>query len=96
MREACGAGRQAYWVCTLIEESDALQAQAAEATAAELRLALPNLAIGLIHGRLKPKEKESVMAAFKAGEMLHKPALALPVTMGHLIVRPRPLSLGCK
>ena len=66
---ACAEGRQAYWVCTLIEESDALQAQAAEATAEELRLALPNLAIGLIHGRLKPMEKESVMAAFKAGEL---------------------------
>ena len=55
---ACTQGRQAYWVCTLIEESDALQAQAAEATAAELQLALPELAIGLIHGRLKPAEKE--------------------------------------
>lgn len=66
---ACGEGRQAYWVCTLIEESDALQAQAAEATAAELRLALPQLAIGLIHGRLKPAEKESVMASFKRGEL---------------------------
>jgi ATP-dependent DNA helicase RecG len=66
---ACNEGRQAYWVCTLIEESDALQAQAAEATAAELRLALPQLAIGLIHGRLKPAEKEAVMAAFKCGEL---------------------------
>ncbi len=66
---ACGQGRQAYWVCTLIEESDALQAQAAEATAAELRLALPQLAIGLVHGRMKPAEKESVMAAFKGGEL---------------------------
>ncbi len=66
---ACGQGRQAYWVCTLIEESDALQAQAAEATAAELRLALPELAIGLVHGRMKPADKESVMAAFKAGEL---------------------------
>ena len=66
---ACSEGRQAYWVCTLIEESDALQAQAAEATAEELRLALPDLAIGLIHGRLKPAEKESVMAAFKRGEL---------------------------
>ena len=66
---ACGEGRQAYWVCTLIEESDALQAQAAEATAAELRLALPKLAIGLIHGRLKAIEKEQVMAAFKSGEL---------------------------
>jgi len=66
---ACGEGRQAYWVCTLIEESDALQAQAAEATAEELRQALPQLDIGLIHGRLKPAEKEAVMAAFKSGEL---------------------------
>lgn len=65
---ACEEGRQAYWVCTLIEESDALQAQAAEAAAEELRLALPHLAIGLIHGRLKPAEKEATMAAFKRGE----------------------------
>jgi ATP-dependent DNA helicase RecG len=66
---ACGAGRQAYWVCTLIEENDTLQAQAAEATAAELRLALPHLAIGLVHGRLKSQEKEALMAAFKQGEL---------------------------
>lgn len=66
---ACGEGRQAYWVCTLIEESDALQAQAAEATAAELRQALPQLSIGLVHGRLKPQEKEAVMAAFKRGDV---------------------------
>lgn len=66
---ACDQGRQAYWVCTLIEESDALQAQAAEATAQELQQALPQLAIGLIHGRLKPAEKESIMARFKAGEL---------------------------
>jgi ATP-dependent DNA helicase RecG len=66
---ACSEGRQAYWVCTLIEESDVLQAQAAEATAAELQHALPHLAIGLIHGRLKPQEKESMMAAFKNGEL---------------------------
>jgi ATP-dependent DNA helicase RecG len=66
---ACGDGRQAYWVCTLIEESDTLQAQAAEATATELRLALPQLAIGLVHGRLKPAEKAGVMTAFKRGEL---------------------------
>jgi len=66
---ACGQGRQAYWVCTLIEESDALQAQAAEATAQELTAALPNHSVGLIHGRLKPAEKETVMAAFKSGEL---------------------------
>ena len=66
---ACQDGRQAYWVCTLIEESDALQAQAAEATALELKDALPTLSIGLIHGRLKPAEKEQVMAGFKAGDV---------------------------
>jgi ATP-dependent DNA helicase RecG len=66
---ACAEGRQAYWVCTLIEESEALQCQAAEATYAELRQALPQLKIGLIHGRMKPKEKAAVMAAFKAGEL---------------------------
>tara|TARA_R110001592_G_scaffold363043_1_gene679632 strand:- start:120406 stop:122469 length:2064 start_codon:yes stop_codon:yes gene_type:complete len=66
---ACSEGRQAYWVCTLIEESDALQAQAAEATAVELQLALPELKIGLIHGRMKPAEKDAVMTAFKAGSL---------------------------
>ena len=66
---ACSDGRQAYWVCTLIEESDALQAQAAEATAELLREALPELAIGLVHGRMKPADKAAVMAAFKAGEV---------------------------
>jgi ATP-dependent DNA helicase RecG len=66
---ACSEGRQAYWVCTLIEESDALQAQAAEATAEELQLALTELNIGLIHGRMKPADKDAVMAAFKAGQL---------------------------
>jgi ATP-dependent DNA helicase RecG len=66
---ACVEGRQAYWVCTLIEESDALQCQAAEATCAELRQALPELRIGLVHGRLKPLEKAAMMAQFKSGEI---------------------------
>jgi len=66
---ACAEGRQAYWVCTLIEESDTLQAQAAEATATELQQALPALRIGLVHGRMKPAEKERVMSAFKNGEV---------------------------
>ncbi|TXS92412.1 ATP-dependent DNA helicase RecG [Parahaliea aestuarii] len=66
---ACADGRQAYWVCTLVEESDVLQAQAAESTAQELAEALPELRVGLIHGRLKAAEKEAVMAAFKAGEL---------------------------
>ena len=64
---ACAQGRQAYWVCTLIEESEVLQCQAAEATCAQLSEALPHLHIGLIHGRMKPKDKAAVMAAFKAG-----------------------------
>ena len=66
---ACAEGRQAYWVCTLIEESEASAAQAAEQTAAELGEALPTLHVGLVHGRLRPEEKEAVMAAFKAGEL---------------------------
>ena len=61
--------RQAYWVCTLIDESEALEAQAAEATAEDLRKALPNLRIGLVHGRMKPIEKQEIMAAFKAAEL---------------------------
>jgi ATP-dependent DNA helicase RecG len=57
--------RQAYWVCTLIEESEVLQCEAAEKTAAYLCLALPNVRIGLIHGRMKTAEKDAVMQAFK-------------------------------
>ena len=66
---ACADGRQAYWVCTLIEESDALQAQAAEETAALLTEALPALRVGLVHGRMKPADKEAVMADFAAGSL---------------------------
>jgi ATP-dependent DNA helicase RecG len=66
---ACMQGRQVYWVCTLIEESEQLNAQAAEVAHAELTIALPDLAVGLIHGRMKPKEKQAVMDAFKAGEL---------------------------
>ncbi len=66
---ACKQGRQAYWVCTLIEESEALQCQAAEDAVAELEQALPELRIGLVHGRLKAQEKESVMAGFKRGDL---------------------------
>lgn len=69
LRAVCHAGRQAYWVCTLIEESDVLQCQAAEQVVEELRAALPELAIGLVHGRQKPAEKNTMMAAFKAGEL---------------------------
>jgi ATP-dependent DNA helicase RecG len=69
IREACGSGRQAYWVCTLIEESEVLQCQAAENAAQQLTAALPELKIALIHGRMKSAEKEQVMAAFKNGEL---------------------------
>ena len=62
-------GRQAYWVCTLIEESETLECQAAEDTANNLQLALPDLHIGLVHGRMKAAEKQYVMDAFKAGEL---------------------------
>ncbi|MFT3929439.1 MAG: ATP-dependent DNA helicase RecG [Spongiibacteraceae bacterium] len=69
VRAGCAEGRQAYWVCTLIEESEQLQAQAAEATWQELQAALPELRVGLVHGRMKPAEKIATMAAFKAGEL---------------------------
>ena len=67
IREACAAGRQAYWVCTLIEENEQLAAQAAEVAYAELSAALPGLAVALVHGRMKAAEKQAVMQAFKAG-----------------------------
>lgn len=62
------SGRQVYWVCTLIEESEALQCEAAEKTTQSLTEALPNVRIALVHGRMKQAEKESVMAAFKNAE----------------------------
>ncbi|QYK01717.1 ATP-dependent DNA helicase RecG [Shewanella psychrotolerans] len=61
--------RQAYWVCTLIEESEVLECQAAEDTAEELKQQLPELSIGLVHGRMKPAEKQTIMADFKAGKI---------------------------
>jgi ATP-dependent DNA helicase RecG len=70
IRAACAEGRQAYWVCTLIEESEQLRAQAAEVAHAELSVALDGYKVGLIHGRLKPKHKQAVMDAFKAGELV--------------------------
>ena len=70
VQSACSTeNRQAYWVCTLIEESEVLEAQAAEATWEELKLALPELQVGLVHGRMKAAEKQAVMQAFKAGEI---------------------------
>ncbi|MBK8639458.1 MAG: ATP-dependent DNA helicase RecG [Chromatiaceae bacterium] len=69
VREACASGRQAYWVCTLIEESEALQCQAAEETARSLAEALPGVRIGLAHGRLKAVEREAVMRHFAGGDL---------------------------
>ncbi len=63
----CQAGGQAYWVCPLVEESEKLQLRAAEESHAELTAQLPELAIGLLHGRMKAEEKAAVMTAFKAG-----------------------------
>jgi ATP-dependent DNA helicase RecG len=70
VKSACEQeNRQAYWVCTLIEESEMLEAQAAEATWEGLKEALPALNIGLVHGRMKAQEKQAVMQAFKKGEV---------------------------
>ncbi len=67
IRDACARGEQAYWVCTLIEESDKLRASAAADTARDLADMFPDLRIGLVHGQLKASEKKSVMAHFKSG-----------------------------
>ncbi|USD65166.1 ATP-dependent DNA helicase RecG [Vibrio sp. SCSIO 43136] len=69
VRSACLDGKQAYWVCTLIDESEVLEAQAAADTAEELKLQLPELNIGLVHGRMKPAEKQQIMAQFKNNEL---------------------------
>ena len=65
---ACRAGRQAYWVCTLIEESEEVEAQAAEAVAKQLTEELPDVRVALVHGRMKPAEKDAAMQAFKRGD----------------------------
>ena len=69
VHEACRGGRQAYWVCPLIEESETLQLKTAEETFARLVADLPDLRIGLVHGRLKAAEKTAVMAAFVKNEI---------------------------
>jgi ATP-dependent DNA helicase RecG len=66
---ACTNNQQAYWVCTLIDESDILQAEAAEATATKLTTLLPNVKVGLLHGRVKPSEKVEIMERFKANDI---------------------------
>jgi len=67
--QACRAGRQAYWVCPLIEESEELDCQAAEESAVALSEALPGLRVDLLHGRMAPKQKQAVMARFAAGDI---------------------------
>ena len=69
IRLACAQGRQAYWVCTLIDDSDEVVAQAAQSTFETLGTALPGLRIALVHGRQKAREKQDAMAAFKAGDI---------------------------
>ena len=70
VKDACLSDqRQIYWVCTLIDESEELQCQAAEATHQQLNEQLQQLNVGLIHGRMKPEEKQQVMGGFKAGEI---------------------------
>ncbi|MFZ0023331.1 ATP-dependent DNA helicase RecG [Acinetobacter sp.] len=65
----CAEGKQAYWVCTLVEQSETLDAQAAEATFAEIRERFPALNIGLVHGKMKADEKQAVMQQFKNNEL---------------------------
>jgi ATP-dependent DNA helicase RecG len=69
IHSACAAGRQAYWVCPLIDESELVRHQAAEETAAALAAALPELSIGLVHGRMPAARKDTVMQAFKDGRL---------------------------
>jgi ATP-dependent DNA helicase RecG len=69
VREACMAGSQAYWVCPLIEESEVLQLQTATETFENLQANFSELKVGLVHGRMKPAEKQAIMAQFSAGEI---------------------------
>lgn len=69
IHEACREGRQAYWVCPLIDESEAVRYQAAEETAAMLAEALPDIRVGLVHGRMSSAQKDSAMERFKRGEL---------------------------
>jgi ATP-dependent DNA helicase RecG len=69
VREACKEGAQAYWVCPLIEESDTLQLQTAIATFENIRATFPDLAVGLLHGRMSSADKQQIMAAFEAGRV---------------------------
>ncbi len=69
IRHACAEGRQVYWVCPLIDESDVLRYQAVEETAAALVAALPEVRVGIVHGRMTPAQKDAAMERFKAGKL---------------------------
>src|SRR5690606_31158640 len=69
VREACRAGRQAYWVCPLIEESEVLELQTAIDTFEALRAELADCRVGLVHGRMAAQEKADAMEAFKRGDV---------------------------
>jgi ATP-dependent DNA helicase RecG len=69
IRKACAEGRQAYWVCTLIDDSDEVIAQAAQSTFEDLSKRLPELRVGLVHGRMKAADKQAMMRAFKDGDI---------------------------
>jgi ATP-dependent DNA helicase RecG len=69
IRAACAEGRQAYWVCTLIDDSDEVIAQAAQSTYEALAAALPDTRVALVHGRMKAAEKQATMQAFKDGQV---------------------------
>lgn len=69
IRKACAEGRQAYWVCTLIDDSDEVIAQAAQSTFEDLSKSLPELRVGLVHGRMKAADKQATMRAFKDGDI---------------------------
>jgi ATP-dependent DNA helicase RecG len=69
LQAAIASGRQAYWVCTLIDDSEKLQCMAATATASHLQEQLKDIRVGLVHGRMKNQEKDTTMAAFKQGEI---------------------------
>ncbi|MDF7670106.1 ATP-dependent DNA helicase RecG [Orbaceae bacterium ESL0721] len=69
VKQACQTGRQVYWVCTLVQESEAIDAKAAELLVEELRILLPSITIDLVHGKMRSEQKQSVMQRFKQGEI---------------------------
>jgi ATP-dependent DNA helicase RecG len=69
IEKACEQGEQAYWVCTLVEESEVLQCQAAEVTAEQLTAELSNVRVGLVHGRMKQQDKQKIVGQFKSKEI---------------------------